>query len=143
MIRAMRRPVGFAIAVVFVALLAVPALAATGKDRLVGDCTHSQIKPKQIVLACADANAVVLHVKWSSFGAAKAAGTGTYSVNDCKPNCAAGTFKDYPVKLTASDAKHCADGDVDDYMSLLLAFVGTPPPATRSPLKVALYCPIG
>jgi hypothetical protein len=143
MIRAMRRPVGLAIAVVFVALLAVPALAATGKDRLVGDCTHSQIKPAQIVLACADANAVVLHVKWRSFGAAKAAGTGTYSVNGCTPNCAAGAFKNYPVKLTASDAKHCADGDVDDYMSLLLAFVGTPPPATRSPLKVALYCPIG
>jgi hypothetical protein len=143
MIRAMRRPVGLAIALVFVGLAAVPALAAGGKNRLVGDCTRSQIKPNQIVLDCADANAEVLHIKWSSFGAAKAAGTGTYSVNGCTPNCAAGTFENYPVKLTASDAKHCDDGNVDDYMSLLLTFVGTPPPSTRSPLKYPLYCPIG
>lgn len=141
MIRSMRRPVGLAL--LFASLLAVPALAAAGKDRLVGDCTQSQVKPKQIILACADANEEVLHIKWSSFGAAKATASGTYSVNGCTPNCAAGTFKNYKVKLTASDAKHCDDGNVDDYMSLLLTFVGTPPPSTRSPLKYALYCPIG
>jgi hypothetical protein len=143
MIAAMRRVAGFRIALVALSLLGAPALAlaTTAKNRLVGNCTQSQSAPKTIVLACADANALVIHIHWSKFGGAKASGSGTYSVNGCTPDCVAGKFKNYKVTLVASQAKPC--GEVNDYRALALTFVATAPPATRSPLKYALYCPIG
>jgi hypothetical protein len=143
MIAAMRRVAGSRIAFVALALLGTPALAlaTTAKDRVVGNCTQSQSAPKTIVLACADGNALVIDVHWSNFGGAKASGSGTYSVNGCNPNCVAGKFKNYKVKLVASQAKPC--GKVDDYRALALTFLATPPPSMRSPLKLKLYCPIG
>jgi hypothetical protein len=141
MIRAMRRTAWFVLACIALSLLSPSALASAHKNRVVGDCTHSQTKPKEIVLACADANELVLHIHWTKFGGAQATGTGSYSVNGCVPNCVSGKFKNYKVKLTASAAQPC--GSVYDYRALALTFLATRPPSTHSTQKYALYCPIG
>jgi hypothetical protein len=41
-------------------------------------------------------------VHWTSFGGAKATGSGLLWLNDCTPNCAQGTFHHDPATVTAS-----------------------------------------
>lgn len=122
-------------------VFAVPALAAPGSNRVVGNCTKSQAKPTEIVLACADDNAYVDHITWKGFGGTTAVGSGTYTENTCTPNCVSGTFKSYRVELTASDAKRCPD-HYDDYRKLAMAFVATPPKGLVRHDNEKLFCPI-
>ena len=54
-------------------------------------CAHTpQVRPASIVIACADANFYVDHLRWKTWGARVATATGMAHQNDCKPNCAAG-----------------------------------------------------
>jgi hypothetical protein len=129
------------LAVALIALGAVPALAAGGKDRLAGDCVHSQVKPSDIVLACADDNTEVGAVKWIHFGGKQASGTGRYGFNNCTPNCVSGTFHYYPVSIVAAKPKRCQDG-YDDYQSLRITFTRKPPKGFSAHLKTPLYCPL-
>jgi hypothetical protein len=41
-------------------------------------------------------------MKWSSWSATQAVGTGTYKLNDCNPNCAAGVVSDVAAVVTFS-----------------------------------------
>jgi hypothetical protein len=59
-------------------------------------------KPTKITLACADGNAVLEHLHWSAWGSQTAQGSGVMDQNDCTPDCAAGVFKTYPVKVALS-----------------------------------------
>lgn len=136
MISAMRRAV-LSIVVVGV-VFATPALASGGSNRI-GGCTKSQVKPSEIILFCGDDGAYVNHILWSAFGGATAHGSGTYAFNPCKPDCAAGKYKTYSVKLVASQAKPCWDSH-DDYRMLELVFGAGAPYATQ---KHSLYCPAG
>jgi hypothetical protein len=110
-------------------------------NRVVGDCQHSQVRPGAIVLACADDNADVGKITWARFGGSTATGHGTYGFNGCTPNCAAGKFSYYPVKLVASGAKRCPDGHAD-YRKLALTFIGKPPKGSAATIKTQLFCPI-
>ena len=38
-----------------------------------------------------DSTAFLYHMKWTTWSAAEAVGTGTYKLDDCHPSCAAGT----------------------------------------------------
>jgi hypothetical protein len=60
------------------------------------------VKPATYVLACADANAYFVNIRWASWTALSAAATATYVQNDCAPNCAAGKFVKYPARLVLS-----------------------------------------
>jgi hypothetical protein len=140
MIRAVRR-LTLSACLVALALVAVPAVASSGSNRVVGECTKSQTRPTEIVLACADGNAYVNHIHWTAFGGATARGTGTYVFNTCTPNCAAGTFKHDSVRFTATDARACFDMH-DDYRVLALTFVGHSPFPTREK-SFQLFCPVG
>jgi hypothetical protein len=42
-----------------------------------------------------DSTAFLYHMKWTTWSANEAVGSGTYKLNDCNPSCAAGTV--YPV----------------------------------------------
>jgi hypothetical protein len=137
----MRRLVSFSVVLVALAACALPAFASGGANRLAGDCIHSQVRPSDIVLACADDNAEVGSVKWTSFGGAVATGTGIYGFNDCTPNCVSGKFHYYPAKLAVAKAQPCKDG-YDDYHSLKLTFTGKPPKGFRRIFKTKLFCPI-
>ena len=53
-------------------------------------------EPSGIILACGDANARLIGLTWSSWTSNTAAGAGSYTQNNCRPDCAGGTFITYP-----------------------------------------------
>lgn len=133
------------IAILIVALCVVavaPANAASGHNRVVGNCRQSQVKPTEIILACADVNLYVDKIKWQTFGAATATGSGTYVENTCTPNCAAGKYKSYAVSLTLSNAKPCFDRQ-NDYRKMKVSFTSAAPPPGRKRVSEQLFCPVG
>jgi hypothetical protein len=127
--------------------VAVPVTAATTagastKLRVFfpSDCQHNKYKPKSFVVTCADANFTVKKVKYSAYGTKTAAGTGTASVNTCDPDCASGTFKSYPVKLTLSRVKQC--GDVPQFTRAKITFTGARPAGQSKTLVQPFTCAI-
>jgi hypothetical protein len=92
-----------------VACVAAPAAIASGSSGQVwvNNCVKEHYKPTEIVLACGDGNTLLEKLHWSSWSASKAAGSGTYSVNDCTPTCVAGHFVNYPVTVTLSKPRAC------------------------------------
>jgi len=119
------------IALALAGAIAVPALASGDARRVVGDCTKSQVRPATIVVACADANLQLTHLRWASFGAATAHASGSYYINDCNPYCAAGHFHSYPVKVVLSQAAVCPDKH-DDYREATVTFTGSRPSGVKS-----------
>lgn len=60
-------------------------------------------KPDAFTTTCADFGEAIFNVKWSIWSAEGAKGAGTYSLNDCDPNCAEGTRHEVPVYLWLTD----------------------------------------
>lgn len=54
-----------------------------------------------------DNHDVVTHLVWTSIGRSTAEAVGTYRVDTCTPNCAAGSYKSYTIKLDASHPETC------------------------------------
>jgi hypothetical protein len=77
------------------------ATAAQGRVLLLYNCERGRYKPRRVIITCADANFRARGITWSRWTTTAARGKGTALVNDCKPNCANGTFKSYPVRLRA------------------------------------------
>ncbi len=87
-----------------VALVAAAAVTWSG-------CEHKpRVRPASIVVACADANFYVDHIRWSSWRATGATGRGTAHLNDCTPNCAAGHFHAFPITVRLSKVVQCVKG---------------------------------
>ena len=61
------------------------------------DCEFPVQRPEQIMLTCADGGMIVIDIKWQTWDAKGATGTGTYSQNMCEPSCAEGKRVDVPV----------------------------------------------
>ncbi len=61
--------------------------------------SKEQVRPSSFILACADANDYLTHLRWKSWGTYLASGVGTQEENDCIPYCAAGHFHAYPVDV--------------------------------------------
>ncbi|HXR14266.1 MAG TPA: hypothetical protein VN740_06350 [Solirubrobacteraceae bacterium] len=129
MVRARRLIAALALALVLA--IAIPALASGGARRVVGNCTTSQVRPATIIVACADDNLALTALHWISFGGATASASGSYHVNDCAPNCAAGHFHSYLVRVVLSAAKSCPDKH-DDYREATVTFTGRRPSGMRS-----------
>lgn len=140
MISAVRR-LSLSALLAVLALYAAPALAAGGANRVVGNCTKSQVRPNSIILACADDNAYISKIKWTTFGGPTATGPGVYAANTCTPSCVAGKLKSYPISFTATNAKPCPGG-VDDYRRLSITFTATPPKSLGVRYSPKLFCPI-
>jgi hypothetical protein len=83
---------------------------------------------------------LVTKIKWKTFGGGTATGSGSFGFNDCTPNCAAGQFHYYAVKVEVADAKRCNDG-YDDYRKLKLTFNGRPPKRFDRVFSPTLFCP--
>lgn len=60
-------------------------------------------EPTEIPLSCADYNATISGITWSSWTPQIAHGNGTLNVNDCNPDCAGGTFHHSPTTVTLSN----------------------------------------
>lgn len=91
--------------------IAAPAAALAsgggGQVWVNATCTKEQYKPAKVILACADGNTYLEHLKWSKWSTSSAFGSGTYAVNTCKPSCAAGHFDKYPSKVKLTKPKKC------------------------------------
>jgi hypothetical protein len=73
---------------------------------VLGTCTEPgsapSVEPTAIVLACADGNASLERLSWSSWTASGATATGVYTYNNCVPFCALGTFVSVPARVELS-----------------------------------------
>jgi hypothetical protein len=56
-------------------------------------------EPSSVYLS-GDGSLYAVHMTWTGWGTATATGHGTAEANDCKPNCAEGTFSAHPVTIT-------------------------------------------
>lgn len=94
------------------ALIAVPALALslsaassqaspatrTSSKPVVVDCLgKGKVEPGTFILTCADGNAYLSRLHWTTWNSEMATATGTLAENDCVPYCAAGHFHSYPA----------------------------------------------
>jgi hypothetical protein len=124
--------------------IAIPALASGTARRVVGDCTKSQVRPATIIIACADANLALTHLHWNTFGGTTATAAGSYSFNDCTPNCAGGHFHALPVRVVLSNARICPDKR-DDYRKATVSFTAGRPPGIKSATSSVglIGCPEG
>jgi hypothetical protein len=74
-----------------------PPKPATPETVVLNCLSKPQTKPRDFVLTCADGNAALIKLAWTSWTPALATATGTFTENDCTPDCAAGHFHNYPV----------------------------------------------
>lgn len=135
----MLRPV---IALTAAALLALPvATASAGSGNqlrvYVSNCETQVYKPKTITVFCADAGVVIKKIKYTSYGAKRATGTGTATVNLCEPDCAAGKTANYSVRFTLSRVRQC--GDSYQFRRLRFTYVDEKPPGDRS-MRQSFVC---
>ncbi|HET7567626.1 MAG TPA: hypothetical protein VFJ91_06520 [Gaiellaceae bacterium] len=105
---------------------ALLAAAAVAPPRALPDCAGKPVaKPREVVLACADANFGIRKLRWSGWGRATARATGTAYANDCTPYCAAGHFHTYRAVLVASGRRVCHG--VPSYARVRISFPGRTP----------------
>lgn len=93
-------------------VLATAAGASRGLPLFYGCAgTSAAVRPPSILIACGDGNYVLATLRWSRWTATSAAGTAVAHINDCKPNCTAGTFHWYRhVTVSLTRARRCSDG---------------------------------
>jgi len=66
-------------------------------------CNGSLMKSEPATLLLSgDGSIFVAGITWSGWGTTTAQGTGTLRVDNCDPNCAAGTLSNYPATITVS-----------------------------------------
>jgi hypothetical protein len=122
------------------ALAAALAISASAASPLkITNCNRAASSPKLLTLTCADANTALKGMTWSSFGGAAAQGKGTFVMNTCEPNCAAGKDVSYPVKVKATGVLRCKHG-LRVYGKLALQFTGRAP-RPGVPRSWKLFCP--
>jgi hypothetical protein len=73
----------------------VPADACT----LAGEAPNMEVRPNQI-MDSGDGSGYLKDLVWSHWGSPQATATGIQVLNNCTPNCAQGTYVDYPATVT-------------------------------------------
>ena len=68
------------------------------------------VRPKEIIVACGDANFYFTNLVWASWNATGATAAGIAHLNDCKPYCAAGHFHTYRIAVTLTRPRSCRNG---------------------------------
>ena len=107
------------------------ALSAGAAPRfvLLGCDSSAEVAPSSIS-NCGDGAVGLGGLHWTGWNSHLASGYGTYFVNDCTPNCAAGHFQAYPalVDLWGSAAVKGHPSE-RKYTQMTLVFTGKRPPA--------------
>ncbi len=60
---------------------------------------RAKVRPRTFVITCADRNDYLTKLRWDSWGPASAVGQGVEWLNNCKPDCASGTFHHHSVPV--------------------------------------------
>lgn len=106
-------------------LLLAAAAGASSRPAYISSCGRLAQHPKAVVLTCADANYALAGLAWTSWGAPSTTAEGSVIANSCTPNCAAGTFHRYPVKVTANRLTRCGSKRI--YLRVTLDYSGKRP----------------
>ena len=83
--------VGIGIVLVMTAGVALPTSAA-GSRTYATKCFDVGYKPHVIVFACGDGGFSVTRLRWHKWSSRWAVAGGMFHLNDCRPDCARGTF---------------------------------------------------
>jgi len=73
------------------------AAAVTSVPVVVSCGGKTQVRPGEYILACGDGGALAEGLNWAAWGSSSALASGTYALNDCTPDCAAGHFDAFPA----------------------------------------------
>ena len=85
--------------------------SAAGRGPVIVSCAGTgKAKPAGIVLACADANWGVRHLRWRHWGSSSSRAGGVGYANTCVPSCVSGHLVHYRVRVVASRLRQTADG---------------------------------
>ena len=104
----------------------------------IDNCGHHVMKPRRLVTACADGNYYLASLAWKHWGRRTSTATGSAWANDCKPNCASGKFKSYPVTAKASRRMRCHGHR--DYTKLRITYTKAQPKGIPNPDIIKLNC---
>ena len=63
------------------------------------ECGYISQKPEEVVLTCADGGISVQDIKWDTWSASGASGSGVQTVNQCEPDCVTGKWIEVPVNV--------------------------------------------
>ena len=129
-----RRPAAlvsaFALVVALGGMAAAPASAAD--DTVIVSCVGREVvKPRQIVVTCADGGVAVMRIRWSRWDANVARGTGTLAWNTCLPTtCVDGIVETYKVRVTLG--RVASGPDAAAFTRMTLAFPDGGPAAAET-----------
>ena len=101
------------------------------------NCQGHALRPRAIILTCADATARLDRIAYARYGGARATGHGRLRIDDCRPNCAAGRFRAARVSLALSRVVRCGDR-LHYYTRIVVTAVGRRPKAVPRRLRVPL-----
>jgi hypothetical protein len=106
------------------AVVASSALAQSpGAVRFPANCRHERVRPRAIVVTCADANFRIGRIAWAAWTAHGARGRGTAHVNDCTTTCVQGRFHSYRgVTVRLSHPVTCTTTGVRQFTRLRYVF---------------------
>jgi hypothetical protein len=123
------------------AIVAFGAISASAAAPLkITNCNTAASRPKLLTLTCGDGNTVLKGLSWSTFGGSSAQAKGTFVINTCEPDCAAGKDVSYPVTAKATSPRTCKKG-VRVYNKLTLQFTGRAPKSASSLKNWTPGCP--
>lgn len=117
------------------ASLAAPVAVTPGGPRVVVvDCEyHPQTRPAGFLQACADGSLRLTGLRWTTWDADAAVGTGQQVVNDCEPYCAVGHYHTYPVRVRLDEPRTWAGrAGTTHYTRLSVTYTGAKPKLWRS-----------
>jgi hypothetical protein len=114
------------------------ALTGAADRTVVIDCLNKpQVRPGSFVLTCADGNAYLTGLTWTSWTSTQAKATGREWANDCQPDCAQGHSHSYPVHAVFSDPAAVANHPGEKHFTkLTLHYPGARPPQYKNGKQV-------
>jgi hypothetical protein len=132
-----------ALALAGIAVLATTAFAASASAATSGRTAESvrqqstappvvvncqqktQVRPRSIILACADGNAYTGSLSWTAWGSSSALASGTYAFNDCIPNCLSGHGHTFPALVVLWGARALpGHSEVRYFSEMTMVFTG-------------------
>ena len=124
------------------ALLAAGAISAGAVSPLkITNCNSASSRPKLLTLTCGDGDTVLKGLRWSSFGGSIARAKGTFVMNTCEPDCAAGRDVSFRANVKATSPRACKRG-LRVYNKLTLQFIGQAPADSNDFMRWTLGCPL-
>jgi hypothetical protein len=86
----------------------IPVGAFHGEQvHVAGGCHGPQVRPSQIVLACADGNTYFTRARWRGWGGKTAVARGVMNENNCTPDCVDGRFIRTHATITLHAIARC------------------------------------